>query len=114
MKIKNIKKISTSGTDHFDLTIEKNHNFFADKVLVHNCNLPARNVIILGTTRGINEVDELDIIQMAGRSGRLFPPKYKIVIKNIQDAALTNQESLGLYMLSSINSPIDIDLRKNK
>jgi len=33
-------------------------------------NLPARNVIIVGVHRGINEVDELDIIQMAGRAGR--------------------------------------------
>ena len=33
-------------------------------------NMPARNVIIVGVHRGINEVDELDIIQMAGRAGR--------------------------------------------
>ena len=33
-------------------------------------NLPARNVVILGVHRGIAEVDELDIIQMAGRAGR--------------------------------------------
>jgi helicase len=33
-------------------------------------NLPARNVIIVGVHRGINQVDELDIIQMAGRAGR--------------------------------------------
>lgn len=33
-------------------------------------NLPARNVIVTGIHRGINEVDELDIIQMAGRAGR--------------------------------------------
>jgi replicative superfamily II helicase len=33
-------------------------------------NLPARNVVICGIHRGINKVDELDIIQMAGRAGR--------------------------------------------
>jgi replicative superfamily II helicase len=33
-------------------------------------NLPARNVIVVGVHRGIQEVDELDIIQMAGRAGR--------------------------------------------
>lgn len=33
-------------------------------------NLPARNVIVVGIHRGIQEVDELDIIQMAGRAGR--------------------------------------------
>ena len=33
-------------------------------------NLPARNVVILGVHRGLNKVDELDIIQMSGRAGR--------------------------------------------
>lgn len=33
-------------------------------------NLPARNVIVVGIHRGLQEVDELDIIQMAGRAGR--------------------------------------------
>lgn len=33
-------------------------------------NLPARNVVIVGVHRGIQQVDELDIIQMAGRAGR--------------------------------------------
>lgn len=33
-------------------------------------NLPARNVVIAGTTRGLHPVDEIDIIQMAGRAGR--------------------------------------------
>lgn len=32
--------------------------------------LPARNVVIVGVTRGMSEVDELDIVQMAGRAGR--------------------------------------------
>jgi replicative superfamily II helicase len=33
-------------------------------------NLPARNVIIVGTHRGINDVDSLEIIQEIGRAGR--------------------------------------------
>jgi len=33
-------------------------------------NLPARNVVIVGVHRGLEIVDELDIIQMAGRAGR--------------------------------------------
>jgi hypothetical protein len=46
------------------------------QVLVSTCttawgvNLPARNVVIVGIHRGPHEVDELDIIQMAGRAGR--------------------------------------------
>jgi len=38
--------------------------------LAWGMNLPARNVVIVGVHRGINEVDELDIIQMCGRAGR--------------------------------------------
>lgn len=41
-------------------------------------NLPAKNVIITGVHRGINEVEVLDIIQMSGRAGRMLPPKYII------------------------------------
>jgi superfamily II helicase len=33
-------------------------------------NLPARNVVIVGVHRGFEKVDELNIIQMAGRAGR--------------------------------------------
>lgn len=33
-------------------------------------NTPARNVVVVGVHRGIQEVDEIDIIQMCGRSGR--------------------------------------------
>ena len=33
-------------------------------------NLPARNVVVVGVHRGMQEVDELDIIQMSGRAGR--------------------------------------------
>ena len=62
-----------AGTIHYDLQINKNHNFFANGILTHNCNLPARRVAILGTDRGLNEVDPLDIIQECGRAGR---PKY--------------------------------------
>jgi replicative superfamily II helicase len=42
----------------------------ATSTVAWGVNLPARNVVIVGTHRGINEVDELDIIQMSGRAGR--------------------------------------------
>lgn len=39
MKILKIKKISkvTYNSPRYDLTISKNHNFFANNILVHNC-----------------------------------------------------------------------------
>lgn len=39
--------------------------------LAMGLNLPARRVIITGIQRGISMVDSLDILQMAGRSGRV-------------------------------------------
>jgi superfamily II DNA or RNA helicase len=41
------------------------------KTTAWGVNLPARNVVIVGVHCGIQQVDELDIIQMAGRAGRL-------------------------------------------
>lgn len=38
--------------------------------LAWGVNLPARNVVIVGTKRGMSSVDSLDIVQMAGRAGR--------------------------------------------
>jgi len=38
--------------------------------LAWGCNLPARNVIIMGTQRGTSPLDMADIIQMSGRAGR--------------------------------------------
>lgn len=70
MKIKSIKKVK-KPIKLVDIGVEKNHNFFANNILTHNCNLPAKNVIILGVTRGISPVDVADIVQMSGRSGRL-------------------------------------------
>lgn len=43
----------------------------ATSTLAYGLNLPARIVIITGMHRGIEEVSELDMIQMAGRSGRM-------------------------------------------
>ena len=55
------------------------------KTTAWGVNLPARNVAIVGVHCGIRQVDELDIIQMAGRAGRLgYDPRgdvYLIVEK---------------------------------
>ena len=70
MKITSIKTNNNPTKLFYDITTTNNHNFFANDILTHNCNLPARNVIVVGVHRGLQEVDELDIIQMAGRAGR--------------------------------------------
>lgn len=75
MKIKSITKRKASGK-FYDITVAKNHNFLANGCLVHNCNTSAQNAIIVGVQRGIQDVDELDIIQMAGRAGRFGKSPY--------------------------------------
>lgn len=68
---KKITKIENSSKNRFrDIEIENHHNFVCDGFLSHNCNLPARRVIITGVHRGLNEVDNYDIWQEVGRAGR--------------------------------------------
>ena len=43
----------------------------ATSTLAWGINLPAKNVVILGDYRGGTKVDPIDIVQMAGRAGRL-------------------------------------------
>jgi replicative superfamily II helicase len=69
-KIKKIKKIKKSY-ELFDIEIEDLHNYVGGGCISHNCNLPARRVIILGVHRGSEEVESYDVLQMVGRSGRL-------------------------------------------
>ncbi len=49
------------------------HSYIAEGFISHNCNLPARNVIIVGCTRGMNDVPISEMIQEQGRCGR---PQY--------------------------------------
>ena len=88
-------------------------------VVAWGSNLPARNVVIVGTVRGINEVDELDIIQMAGRAGRFgIDPKGDVFlicknsyewsqrVKRPRDVTSTLIEKgiLGFHILAEIKT----------
>ncbi len=72
--------------------------------------MPARNVIICGTQRGISEMDESDILQMAGRSGRTLPTPYICVTPEIPSNTRGCQ-----FLTSDVNLKLDdfelIDLR---
>lgn len=68
-KIISIKHV-VKNCDMWDIEVDKTHNFIGNGVISHNCNTPARRVVILGVHRGISEVETYDIWQMAGRSGR--------------------------------------------
>ena len=62
----NQRKIATFR----EIEVEDPHAYIGNGVISHNCNLPARRVIILGVHRGLTEVENYDIQQMIGRSGR--------------------------------------------
>jgi replicative superfamily II helicase len=75
MKIKSITRRPATGK-FYDISVAKNHNFLANGCLAHNCNTSAQNAVIVGTYRGIQPVDELDILQAAGRAGRFGKAPY--------------------------------------
>lgn len=86
-------------------------------------NLPARNVIIVGAHRGIQEVDPLDLIQMAGRAGRygideqgdvyMLTPNghvslYQNMLTNPRDivSVLAVKETLAFHMLAEVQNGV--------
>lgn len=73
----------------------------ATSTLAYGLNLPARVVIIAGVHRGIEEVSELDIIQMAGRSGRMG-------IDSEGDAIILLPDTQSEYLRNKIENPGDI------
>jgi len=83
-------------------------------------NVPARNVISVGVHRGLSEIDELDLIQMAGRAGRpqydkegdvyfLVPKqeesKWKTLIENPKDitSGLKRIDALAFHILGGVH-----------
>lgn len=98
----------------------------ATSVVAWGVSMPARNVIIVGTTRGINEVDELDIIQMGGRAGRMnidprgdvylickYPGAWSYKIKNPRNvtSTLLNKGVLGFHVLAEIKTGNVYDMK---
>jgi len=84
-------------------------------------NLPARNVIIVGTHRGITDVDELEIIQECGRAGRygiddeghvfMIVPcgttdswSHKIANPRPVNSVLQDHETLAFHVLAEITN----------
>ena len=67
-RIKEIKKCR--GGLFKEIEIESPHAYVGCGAISHNCNFPARRVVITGVHRGMSEVETYDIFQMAGRAGR--------------------------------------------
>ncbi|MCP4528575.1 MAG: DEAD/DEAH box helicase [Aestuariibacter sp.] len=73
----------------------------ATSTLAWGVNVPAKNAIIVGTTRGINQVDLADIHQMAGRAGRALPPEYYIQTPDAEVYTQTSFDRLSIRLLST-------------
>ncbi|MDK1290134.1 DEAD/DEAH box helicase [Pseudoalteromonas umbrosa] len=90
----------------------------ATSTLAWGVNVPAKNAIIVGTTRGINPVDLADIHQMAGRAGRALPPEYYIQTPDAQAYSQSSFDRLTLRFLESGEHNIAdaqiIDIRSDK
>ena len=56
----------------YDLSVQENdhHHYCVNGIVTHNCNTPARYVIISHTHYGLTPMDPADIIQEMGRAGR--------------------------------------------
>jgi replicative superfamily II helicase len=67
-RIKEIRK--NKGGLFREIELEDPHSYVGCGAISHNCNFPARRVIITGVHRGRTEVETYDIFQMAGRAGR--------------------------------------------
>ena len=81
----------------------------ATSTLAYGLNLPARIVIITGMHRGIEEVSELDIIQMCGRSGRMgidIEGDAIILLPDTQSQYLRNKIEHPGNIISQINDPL--------
>ena len=67
-----VKSVSKCHGGQFkEIEVEDPHAYVGENAISHNCNFPARRVIIMGIHRGLDVVGSYDIIQMAGRAGRV-------------------------------------------
>lgn len=66
-----IKEIRFGQSGKFrEIEVEDPSAYVGGGMISHNCNLPARRVIVTGIDRGLTSVENYDINQMIGRAGR--------------------------------------------
>jgi replicative superfamily II helicase len=106
-RIKTITPVT--GVKFREIEVEKPHAYVGQNVISHNCNLPARRVVIVGVDRGMQKVANYDIKQMVGRSGRLgFDPRgdaYILVPESSRDevvAMLQKQDEIRSQLLENV------------
>lgn len=87
-----LKKEIVEGGVFQEIEVDSPHSYFGGNLLSHNCNFPARRVIILGVHRGLQLVDTWDIWQEAGRAGRPgYDPRGDVYILCPESSAMEHQ-----------------------
>lgn len=99
------------GTEFRELELEEPHAYIGNGVISHNCNLPARRVIVTGVHRGLSWVENYDIQQMIGRAGRpAYDPQgdaYILVPENTKNetiAKLRKKSKIESQLLSYVGT----------
>lgn len=92
--------------------------------LIWGVNTSAQNVVIVGVNRGLNPIDELDVIQAAGRAGRFGKSpeghvylicdnieQWKAKIKNPRPvtSTLLDEDALSFHICAEIKNKIIVD-----
>ena len=80
MKLTKIKSIEKSKKQTYDITIDKNHNFFCNGHLIHNCDYRGEIKIIL-----MNLTDTPYIIRNGDRIAQMIISRYERVSWDIVD-----------------------------
>lgn len=114
-----------AGGEFWEIEVDGDNTYFGSNFLSHNCNTPARRVIIAGVHRGLQEVEKYDIDQEAGRAGRpqydkegdvyiLLPNKdfvrqksrlekpIRITSQMVDPTDKMNHKTLGFHLVSEI------------
>lgn len=99
-RIKEVRKCS--GGLFKEIEVDSPHAYVGCGAISHNCNLPARRVIILGVNRANEKIAPYDISQMVGRSGRLG-------IDPMGDAYVLIPESEQLECKAELQKPSKIE-----
>lgn len=96
----------------------------ATTTLSWGINTSAQNVVIVGVNRGLNPIDELDVIQAAGRAGRFGkapeghvylicdnPKQWQIRIKNPRPvtSTLLDEDALSFHICAEIRNKVITD-----
>jgi replicative superfamily II helicase len=111
-RVKDIYHFENSPTKYREIEIEDPHVYVGGNVISHNCNLPARRVVIAGVHRGLSVVENYDIFQMVGRAGRpKYDPRgdaYILIPESEKDFwvnALRNKSKIKSTLLDFVGTP---------